>query len=44
MDRDPVAGSGKVFRRRNGIAHRPSLAVRVDVGSGALADADLDVA
>ena len=43
VDRDLVVGRVGVFLRRNGVAHRPSLAVGVHPGSGALADADLDV-
>ena len=43
VDRDLVVRRVRVFLRRNGVAHRPSLAVGVHPGSGALADADLDV-
>ena len=44
VDRDLGSRRCQVLLRRNGVAHRPSLAVDVDGGSGALADADLDVA
>ena len=43
VDRDLVVRRVRVFLRRNGVAHRPSLAVGVHRGSGALADADLNV-
>jgi hypothetical protein len=42
VDRDLVVERAWVFRRRNGIAHRSPLALGVHLGSGALADADLD--
>ena len=43
VDRDLVVRRVRVFLRRNGVAHHPSLAVGVHPGGGALADADLDV-
>ena len=43
VDGDLVARRVRVFLRRNGVAHRPSLAAGVYPGRAALADADLDV-
>ena len=43
LNHDLVVRRVRVSLRRNEVVHRPSLAVDVDGGSGALADADLDV-
>ncbi len=43
VHRDLVVRRVRVFLRRNEVAHRPSLAVGVHPGRGALADADHDV-